>query len=187
MVGHYLLLNNYLNAGNEVDTVYMLFSPFSFQNNLNQVYTYHYFLKPFYTDEYKPYFTETVNKQIQKVPYYKFCRNPLVLTSDWAPDFTPKDTINYSFLSPISVEYIAKIKELSTKHDFKLIFVAPPASMSKKPLIEKMDQNEIVKNNLSNEFGNYFKNMIYLPDNNFFDGTHLKEPEAYKSIINANK
>jgi len=50
-----------------------------------------------------------------------------------------------------------------------------------------MDKNEIVKNNLSDEFKNYFKNLIYLNDSNFIDGIHLKEPqkhkEYYKNII----
>lgn len=181
MAGQYFLLNNYINAGNEIDTVYMLFSPFSFQNNLNQLYTFHYFLKPFFNDEYKPLFTETVNTQIQKIPYHRFCRNIYILTSDWAPDFTSKDTVNYTLLSPISIEYLTKMKELSKKHHFKIIIMPPPASMSKKPMIEKMDQNEIFKNNLTDLFGNYFKDIIYFDDSNFFDGTHLKKPEEFVS------
>ena len=179
MVGHFILLNNYLNAGNEVDTVYMLFSPFSFQNNLNQVYTYHYFLKPFYIAEYKPLFTETVNNQVRKVPYFQFCRIPYILTSDWAPDFISKDVEDFTFLSPISIEYLHKIKQLSIQHHFKVIILPTPASMERKPMIEKMDQNEIAKNNLSDLFANYFKNIIYYDDINFFDGTHIKKPQEY--------
>ena len=56
MAGQFILLNNYLNSGNKVDTVLLIFTPFSFQNNLDQVFTYHYFLKPFYIYEYKPLF-----------------------------------------------------------------------------------------------------------------------------------
>ena len=178
MVGHYLLLNNYLNAGNEVDTVFMLFSPFSFKNDLDQVYTYHYFLKPFYTDEYKPYFSETVTKQIEKVPYHQFSRYPIILTSDWAPDFTPKDSANYTFLSPISVEYLQKIKTLSIQHNFKLIIMPPPASMSKKPLIEKMNKAEYANTGLTAEFDSYFSNFFFLPDSDFTDGTHLIKPQV---------
>lgn len=176
MVGQYLLLNNYINAGNEVDTVYMLFSPLSFKNNLDQVYTYHYFLKPFYKEAYQSFFTETVNKQIHKVPYYNFCRYPIILTSNWAPEFTSKDSTSFSFLSPISVEYLQKIKELSIKHNFKLVIVPPPTSLNKKELIEKMNKDEANKTGFSEEFKNYFNNFIYLPDNNFTDGMHLTKP-----------
>lgn len=181
MVGHFILLNNYLNAGNQVDTVYMLFSPFSFQNNLNQVYTYHYFLKPFYIAEYKPLFTETVNRQVEKVPYSRFCRIPYILTSDWAPDFISKAVTDYTFLSPISIEYLHKIKELSIQHHFKVIILPTPASKRKKPAIEKMDQNEVAKNNLTDLFENYFKNIIYFDDSNFFDGTHIRNPQDFIS------
>ena len=178
MVGQFILLNNYINAGNEVDTVYMLYSPFSFRNNLDQVYTYHYFLKPFFNKEYTPLFTETVNKQIDKVPYSDFCRYPIILTSDWAPDFVSKDSIGFTLLSPVSVEYLQKIKELGIKHHFKLIILAPPASLSKKPLIEKMNWDEITRANLSEEFKNYSSNFIYLPDNDFADGIHLIKPQV---------
>ena len=182
MVGQYLLLNNYLNAGNEIDTVYLIYAPTSFQNNLDQVFTYHYFLKPFYNEEYQPLFTETVKEQIHKVPFSSFCRLPFILTSNWAPDFTPKDKPTYTFLSTISVEYLKKMKALSVKHHFKLLIIPTPTSMSKKAAIEKMDPNEIVKNDLTAEFGNYFQNIIYLADNYFIDGTHLKKPQTYTDL-----
>lgn len=175
IIGHYLLLNNYLNAGNQVDTVYMVFRPYSFQNNLNQVFTYHYFLKPFYTEEYKALFTPLVIKQIKKIPYSKFCRVPQILTSNWAPDFSSTDSISYTFLSPISVEYLHKIKELSIKHHFKIRILSPPMSLIHKSNVEKMDKNEPAKNNLGQEFEHYFENIIYLNDSHFLDGSHLNK------------
>lgn len=186
VVGQYCLLNNYINAGNEVDTVYMMYSPFSFQNNLDQVFTYHYFLKPFYTDEYKPLFTETVNRQVDKIPFHYFCRLPFILTSNWAPDFTPPEHKDFTFLAPISVEYLNKIKELGAKHHFELIILAPPTSLIKKPLIDKMDKAEIAKSGMSKEFGNYFESIIYLDDNYFLDNVHLKKPQEYTSHYLAN-
>jgi len=176
MVGHFILLNNYLSTGNKVDTVFLIYTPFSFQNNLNQVYTYHYFLKPFYIDEYKPLFTKTVNEQIQKIPYANFCRFSNILTSNWAPNFISTDTIKYTFLSPISIEYLIKIKELSKKYNFKLIILPPPMALKKKPNVEKLDKDEIVNNKLNREFENYFKDIIYLDDNLFVsDRIHLKK------------
>ena len=50
MVGQYILLHNYLNAGNRPDSVFLIYTPFSFWDNLDQIYTYHYFLKPFFYD-----------------------------------------------------------------------------------------------------------------------------------------
>jgi hypothetical protein len=179
MVGHYILLNDYLEAGNEVDTVFLLFRPFTFQNNLDQVYTYHYFLKPFYTSEYKPYFSGTVNEQISKIPYRQFCRYPSILTSNWAPNFRSHDKASYTFLSPISVEYLKKMKELSLKRNFKLIILPTPLMASLKKSVDSLDKNEIAKTGLQEEFSHYFDNILYLDDSNFSDGSHLKDPAKY--------
>jgi hypothetical protein len=181
MVGYYVLLSNYLRAGNNVDTVYLLLSPFTFSNNLNDVFTYHYFVKPFYTNEYFPLFTETVIRQIHKIPYYYLSRFPLVLTSSWAPDFSSKDKKNYTFLSPISAEYLAKMRELSIKYHFRLVVVPTPTSLSNRWKIEDMDRNEITTDDLEGMLKDYFKNILYLDDSNFHgDGVHLNDPQKYE-------
>ena len=52
-----------------------------------------------------------------------------------------------------------------------------------------LTKNKIIKNNLSHEFKRYFQNMIYLEDNFFVDGTHLKKEKLdyfvkyYKNIL----
>jgi hypothetical protein len=183
MAGHFFLLNNYLNAGNQVDTVYMIFTPFSFLNNLDEVYTYNYFLKPFYKEEYMPLFTKTVYKQIHKIPYYYLCREPNILTSKWSPNYNSKGKISYTFLSTISVEYLSKIKELSSKNDFKIIILPTPTRISNKVSIENINKNEIVNTGLENEFENYFKNLIYLNDTNFIDNVHLKNRNMYTELV----
>ena len=180
MVGQFILLDNYLRAGNHVDTVYLLLAPGSFANNLDQVYTYHYFLKPFYTREYLALLTETVIKQIHKIPYYYLSRYPHILTSNWAPDFVSKDKAAYEFLSPISAEYLVKIKELSVKHGFEFVMVAAPTKLSNRRSIENM-KKEVVMNNLQDEFGDYFNNMLYLDDSEFGgDGVHIKDAPKYR-------
>ena len=179
MVGHFILLNNYLNAGNKVDTAYMIFTPFSFMNNLDEIFTYHYFLKPFYNEEYISLFTETVKNQVHKIPYNYICRDPVILTSDWAPNFKSKDHRNYTFLSPVSVEYLSKIKDLSIKYNFKIILLPTPTRSSNEKIIDKINKNEIVGTGLGNEFKKYFEIIMYINDTNFSDNVHLKHKEEY--------
>jgi hypothetical protein len=179
LVGQYILLNNYLNAGNKIDTAYFILQPFSFLNNLDQVYTYHYFLKPFYNREYEPYFTSTVRDQISKIPYSRYCWYPSILTSNWAPDFKSEDEKKFSFLSPISVDYIKKIKELAFKNNFKLVFLPTPVSLNRKKDVDKFNRTEIAQNGFQNEFEGYFDRIIYLDDDNFVDGSHLHDPKKY--------
>jgi hypothetical protein len=143
-------------------------------NNLDEVYTYHYFLKPFYIKEYYPLFTVTVKEQVHKIPYYFVCREPNILTSNWAPNFKSKDVIDYTFLSPVSVEYLSKMKELSIKNNFRLIILPTPTRVSNKIFIEKINRNEIVKTGLKNEFDSYFEKLIFINDTNFSDNVHLK-------------
>ena len=179
MVGQFILLENYLNAGNQVDIVYLLFQPFTFRNNLDQVYTYHYFLKPFYKKEYIEYFSNTVKQQIYKIPYHQLCWYPSILTSNWAPDFKSTDKISYTFLSPVSIEYLNKMKELARKQNFQLVILPTPISLARKHEVESMNKEEIQKGNFGNEFNNYFENIMYFPDSNFSDGNHFKNPSLY--------
>ncbi len=179
VVGQYLLLNNYLKTGNKIEKAYMVLTPFSFKNNLDQVFTYHYFLKPFYSSEYDSLFTETVKQQIKKIPYHQFTKIPHILVTTWAPKFIPTKEVNYTFLSPISIEYLIKIKELSTKHNFELTILPTPTSSQKRELIERFDTNEFAKADLAQEFENYFNKIIYLDSIEFYDGTHLIHPENY--------
>jgi len=186
MVGHFILLNNYINSGNEIETVFLVFTPFSFRNNLDQKYTFHYFLKPFYKNEFSNLFTENVNHQIDKIPFKDFCRVPHILATSWAPHFESMDKINYTFLSPISVEYLNKIKQLSVKYKFNLIILPTPTNINKKHLIDKLDRKEIVNNNLTDEFKNYFENIIYLDSTYFSDGTHLINPKEFTEYYKLN-
>lgn len=182
MAGHFILLYNYLKAGNQVDTVYMIFTPFSFLNNLDEVYTFHYFLKPFYTKEYMHLFTKTVHTQVHKIPLNFISKDPIILTSNWAPNFKSKDNINYTFLSPISVEYLSKIKDLRDEYKFKLIILPTPTRISNRLFVEKINRNETVNTGLVNEFKEYFEKIIFIEDINFTDNLHFKSKKEYSDF-----
>lgn len=188
MAGHYFLLKNYLEAGNTPDTVFLMYGLPAFRNNLDQVFTYHYFLKPFYTDEYKAWFTQTVNNQIKKIPYYWASQLPESLTCNWAPDFTNRDEKDTTMLlSSVSLEYLLKIKELSGKYHFKCLILPDPVAESTRQANNKLNRTQIATYNLTEEFSIYFEKMIYLNDNLFLDGIHLKNPAPtrtyYKKLM----
>ncbi len=200
MVGQFILLTNYIGVGNHIDVVYLVYNPFSFVNNLDQAYTFHYFLKPFFKSENYHLFTENVIKQIQKIPYYFLCREPAILTSNWTPNFAirddflspliTKDSIGYSFLSPITIEYLNKIKVLSIKEKFKFYILPTPTKLSNLRFVEQINKDEIKNAGFEDEFSYYFKNIIYINDTNFIDFVHLKMPsnyiDYYKNIILSN-
>ncbi len=151
MIGHFILVNNYLNAGNRLDTLILLFNPSSFINNLDQVYTFSYFLKPFYKPEYYRFFSPQVKNQIKNISYYQLSQLPSILTSNWTPEFAPSPPVSHTFLSPISMEYLLKIKLLAQQKSFKIIILPTPVRQSQQANIAKINKNEIHKTGLKNE------------------------------------
>ena len=157
VVGQYLLLNNFINTGNTPKIVYMLYSPLSFKNNLSQVYTFHYFLKPFNTKEYSNLFSNEVNKQINKIPYSFLNQEPYILTSDWTPESNSNNTVNPYLISPISLVYLDKIKELCSFNNIEFYIVPTPTKKSNKIVIENLlGKNQIYDNNNEKELNVFF-------------------------------
>lgn len=182
VVGHYLLLKNYTEAGNKLDTVFMIYNPFSFRYNLNDLYTYHYFIKPFFRSAYKKELTKTVFKQVRKIPYFFLAHEPNILTSNWAPEYVSEDAVNYTFLSPIAKEYLLKIKDLSLNNNFELVILPTPTKISNKTEVESLNKSEYENTPLNEEFERYFSNIAYYNDSCFLDNVHLKRPNKFRSF-----
>lgn len=180
--GHFFLLNNYLNAGNRPDEVYMIYHPSSFKNNLNQRFTYHYFLKPFYKKEYKPLMSNNIINQIRTIPFYQYCQFPLIIGTAWAPTIHPS-TEDKSLLSPISAEYLEKIDSLKTQYRFKLYILPPPVAQSQKKEVENYEKELLNNSTYQTILRNYLSSIIYLPDTCFIDSIHLTTPQRYKDIL----
>ena len=176
MVGHFLLFKNYLAAGNKIDTVVMLMHPIiSFKNNLDQVFTFHYFLKPFYKQEYKAEFSYNVNKQIKKIPFYKASQFPLIIASNWSPNFKSKDLKIQTFLSPITQEYLLKIKRLAENNNITFLICPTPLRRSLKSSIDSIHAGKISTPGLEKEFSLYFDKINYIDDKYYSDLPHLKK------------
>ena len=180
--GIFFLLNNYLETGNRPEEVYLLYYPNSFKNNLNQIYTYHYFLKPFYKEEYKPLMTECLLSQIKKIPFYEFAQLPFIIGPAWAPDYCGYEEID-DFLSPISSEYLVKIFELKDKYHFDLYIVPTVVAECQKEQIASYDTTMTTNPSYGKALAIYLKNIQYLPDKLFNDGIHLSQPQNYKDSI----
>jgi hypothetical protein len=178
-VGWYILLQNFLNA-NQNDPpaiVIMLFYPQALVNNLDERYTYNNFLKPFYCNPYKQCFTETVCRQIHKIPYYYLSQVPLIKIGDWAPAMPHNIRDFNDCISPISIEYLTRIKNLCDSLHLKLILLPPPLNLQVQGKIEKLKRRivtESAKCNMVSEFTNYINNITYLDSTLYRDDRHFK-------------
>ena len=177
MVGHYLLLKNYFVAGNRPDTIYFMYQPFSFRNNLDQPYTFHYFIKPFYTDEYMAEMDDLVKKSVAEIPYASFAHWPWIQAGDGAPDYPPINDDTTNFISPISADYLAKMIALAERNHAKLLLVPTPLSEGRRAKVNRLEVSDISKYHFETFFDHYFEGLFYLPDSLFLDGIHLKNPK----------
>ena len=170
LVGQFCLLTNYVQTKNEIDTLYLIYHPLSFSNNLDNSFTFHYFEKTFYGNEYMPLFTEEVKTQIEKIPFHYLAKYHPVLTSNWSPSFS-NDEKNKSFISNISRIYLEKIILLCQAKNIRLLIVSPP--------INQKFKNEFlaIKKSTNNlHLQSYFENLKYYPESNFFpDLIHLNK------------
>lgn len=184
MIGQYILLNNYLEAGNRPDSVFLVYTPFSFWDNLDQVYTYHYFLKPFYYDEYKPLMSETVMNQIRKIPKYWACHIPYIQTTGWAPNITEENR-DYTFLSPISKEYLSKIDSLCSCHAIYFEIVPTFVAEHWRNTIMHFERSEFFGLSYHNKLDTYLNHIHFLEDSCFVDEVHLNHPLLYINTMNS--
>lgn len=183
LCGQFFLLDDFLKNGNRPERVYMVFNAFSFSNNLDQEYTFHYFLKPFFNNEYRDRMSKTVIKQIQKVPFYYLSQFPTVISSSWAPEYTPHHL--YHIMSPISNEYLLKIDSLKKIYAFDLYLIPSLVTKDKREKFDNyMSTNiEEVDIRLRHTFQEFGRNITYVEDSCFIDGVHLKNPQLYRYII----
>jgi len=186
LAGQYIFLKNFVDNNTlEPDfEVILLCIPPAFRNNLDQIFTYHYFVKPFYTAENRPSLTDLVHEQVGKVPYSAFAQFPMVKVSDWAPDVdfvSNRDTVMRNpFISDISMEYLQKIKELAAEKGFR--FQVRPTFMKEtyRDADFRRMKAQIRDNGLGDIFGNYFGKIQYLKEELFMDHAHLKNRNSVK-------
>ena len=183
MCGHFFLLDDFLKTGNRPKKVYMIFNVFTLSNNLDQEYTYHYFLKPFFNDKYRERMSNNVILQIEKIPYYSLSQFPTIITSTWAPKYKPHK--QYQLMSPISNEYFFKIDSLQSLYDFDFYIIPSLIAQSKKQELEDIYEKNMweIDTRLQQCISKYINSITYIDDSCFYDGFHLKHPQLYKHII----
>ncbi|OFX78037.1 MAG: hypothetical protein A2X12_07570 [Bacteroidetes bacterium GWE2_29_8] len=184
--GYYVLLKNFL-QNNKPEEVVFLVSPFILSNNLDQIYTFQYFLKPFLKKEYYNEFSPIVWEQIKKQKLYYLSQIPIIEKSNITPK-NEKTKEASGIISPINNEYMNKCIQLLKTKQISYSFVSVPVSETSKKSIEKMKAHKsnynFKKTGMSqNEIDNFLNNIVFFPDTCFIDGTHFKNPNLYTRFV----
>jgi hypothetical protein len=181
LAGQYILLKNYITSGNSIENVILIMHPLSFRNNLNQNFTFNYFIKPFYTTENSKYLENYAITQIKKIPFYYLANYHPIKISLWSPPIYKTEETSTGF-STISKLYLSKIIQLCESKGIKLSILSPPINEEFKNEISHIQQEIILANPtyLKPYIAsiNYYSKKYYLPDN-----IHLQNFHFYKKLI----
>lgn len=183
LVGHYILLKNYLDKNEEVERVVLMYHPQSFANNLDQEFSFHYFLKPFNNRKYKHLFSEQVKEQIRKIPYFFMSQIPVILRSNFSPQYSGEMRRWNDVFSPISKEYLHKMKSLTDSKGILFTVTSPPVKASMRDSIIRIDRNILEEEGLLPLLDDYLDDIRYSAEKHFVDDIHFKTPDDFSAQI----
>ncbi|MDR1592494.1 MAG: hypothetical protein LBS16_06395 [Prevotellaceae bacterium] len=186
VAGHYFLLNNFVNINkNELpEEVIFFYRPLSLKDNLG-IYSFSYFLKPFYNREYKSLMDTCLIKRIKTIPLYFISQFPLIKTSNYTPKFcVPQEEPFNEIFSPITKNYLKKIEQLCRNNNLRFRFEPAPISKSEWDTLQLFNNIDYPLDTMI--IKNYFQHIQYFEDSLFIDDVHFKPqyiPQDYLNLI----
>lgn len=114
LAGQYILLHEFLTRHRDPDKldVRLLLRPSSLRNDLDQRFTYNYFLKPFDRPEFQQHLSPYVQAQLRKVPLRPLVQLPFLRNSRWSPNLQQTHKPHKFRISRLSAEYLRKMHSL---------------------------------------------------------------------------
>lgn len=179
LAGQYFLLNNFIKNNTDAlpDSIILIYTPFSFQNNLDK-FSFSYFLKPFYNHEYIDLFDAELKMAVKDVPYYYLSDWYLVRFSNFSSDFSSVSD-NRRLLSPISERYLDRIISLCQFYHIK--FILEPAPVKKEFELQVCEFYIDVDNALLQR---YMNDIVFYPDSLFIDNVHFYNQHIPVDFLN---
>lgn len=171
IIGHYLLIHDFISKPNKLKKIYFLYNPLALENDLDHKFTYNYFLKPFYNSHYITNFSQKSINKIKKIPYYNLSNFPVIKIFNFAPKVTSR---NKKLISDTSIEYLNKIINLLEKKNIEFIILSPPikGSFRDKVLNIIKEYEQSFFKNITLDI--YFNNITFLSGKFFSDHVHIK-------------
>jgi hypothetical protein len=137
-------------------------------------------------DEYKVDYTDNLINALKDIPFKSLSQIPHIKSTAWAPLYNPELLSIDSLFSDISIEYLEKIAQLANTNNIAVRLVPCPVSQNKKTLLESMIKATNL-NSLNALFNIelYLSQIVFLPDDEFIDGIHLKNPKKHLGSLTA--
>ncbi len=184
MVGQYILTKNILEKNPGITEVVLVYHPVSFENDLDWIWSFNYFLKPFFGSEYRQCISKTAKEKIRNISCWLFSALPIVKSSNISPEvenyvgFERNGAIGREYLlSDLSVEYLRKIKSMLDEKKIRFEVIAPKLDEKYKKTDASRFREMIKKGDLEDAFSGYF-NFSYMASEHFSDHVHYKDPKT---------
>jgi len=180
LAGQYFLLRR-LAETNDLrgKSIVLVLSPEGFAGEFSHSSTYHYVLKPFHNDEFKPWQDAFYQKRVLGNIVSALSQLPMIKCSNWnPPSWIPyldtDNIVHCEGLSPFAVHYLKCIEALTEAHGATLR-VLPTIQPESEVDREYLSLREGVRRvGLHSLFQEYFTSFHYFPNNAFRDSAHVK-------------
>ena len=174
MAGQYFLMYRYFEANADAlpERVVLVCTPQCLQNDLDQ-FTYQYFLKPFYTGEYKPLFNDILLARLQHIPHYRTASLPFIRVSNYAFAYDLEPDVPYSLVSPLSRSYLQKMSGLASSKGVSFSLLCPPVRESLQEWVDSLCICAAKDDEMEEELIDAYRSSITpYPDSLFRDRYH---------------
>lgn len=183
LAGQYVLLHNLLkNNRSAIAKVYLVMHPLSFRNDLDQVFVYNYFIKPFYLVENFQIFSEHTMNKIDQVPLYFTSFLPVTRMTNFTPNLTgydqpvPASAAEKKYrMSFVSLEYLRRMNSELADAGIAFEVVAPVLNDEYQCYDSEDLKKALAANGLTAPFSGYFP-FRYLDRKRFVDPLHYASP-----------
>ncbi len=187
LAGQYILLHEFL--VNHPDPaqleVILLLRPSSLRNDLDQRFTYNYFLKPFDRPEYQRHLSPHAQAQLSKVPLRSLVQLPFVRRSRWSPSLQHHHQPHRFRISKLSAEYLRKMHTLCTLNNvrsFKVRATYLSSEFNEEDL--QSFRKDIISLGLEQEMQGYLTTLETYPAEQFMDDkVHLRDALPARTVL----
>lgn len=170
MAGQYEVLLEALRAGVLKDSeVILVYHPDSFRFDIQDHFSFQYFVKPFWLAKWRGDFSPAVAERVRQIPWLFAVYSPTIRYGNWTPDWEgpahPISKRGARFIRDISAEYLGKMYELSQREGFSLHVIPPLVceTWAADHLDTARFQAEIEELGFQELFGRYVENIPLRP------------------------
>ena len=179
MAGHYFLLHSFIAKNPHLpEDVVLICTPFSLNADvISNGFTFQYFLKPFYHEEYKSLMNEHLRQSVETIPMYWMCKLPYFRCSNFIPWWMAKQEVGNQLISQLSNDYLDSILQLCNKYDISFRLVSAPVRENQCQKLEELLAGEYPMKDTP-LIKDYISTIQVLPDSMFVDEVHLKSEKV---------